>query len=184
MTDPHRGSLRRKLLSVMLLTTLAAVVVALGAMIAYDLRAYHQGGVNDLNAQADLLGRTTGPALAFDDAQVASENLGSLRLQPRMQAGAVYGPGGELFASYLAEGEQAALPSRPAADGVRIAGRTLEAFKPILVQGERMGTVYLRADYELYDRLLNYGGIALIVAAIAMLFAFGVSLWLQRIVTG
>ena len=184
MTDPHRGSLRRKLLSVMLLTTLAAVVVALGAMIAYDLRAYHQGGVNDLNAQADLLGRTTGPALAFDDAQVASENLGSLRLQPRMQAAGVYGPGGELFASYLAEGEQAALPSRPAADGVRIAGRTLEAFKPILVQGERMGTVYLRADYELYDRLLNYGGIALIVAAIAMLFAFGVSLWLQRIVTG
>ncbi len=179
-----QGSLRRKLLSVMLLTTLAAVVVALGAMIGYDLRAYHQGGVNDLGAQADLLGRTTAPAVAFDDARVATENLASLRLHPRMRAAAVYDQDGRLFASYLADEGQAPLPPRPAADGVRIAGSTLEAVKPIVVQGERMGTVYLRADYELYDRLLNYGGIALIVAAIAMLFAFGVSLWLQRIVTG
>jgi hypothetical protein len=74
-------SLQRKLLVVMLLTTLVAVVVALGAMIAYDLRAYHRGWVDDLSAQAELLGRTSAPALEFDDPRVARENL-SLRRSP------------------------------------------------------------------------------------------------------
>ena len=58
------SSLTHKLVAVMLLTTLVAVVVALGAMVAYDLRAYHHGWVDELNAQAELLGRTSTPALA------------------------------------------------------------------------------------------------------------------------
>ena len=70
-----RGSLQRKLLAVVLSTTLVAVLFALGAMIGYDLRAYHRGWVDDLNAQAELLGRTTAPALEFDDARVARDPL-------------------------------------------------------------------------------------------------------------
>jgi len=35
--------------------------------------------------------------------------------------------------------------------------------------------VYLRADYELYERLIGYLGIAVIVAAIAMLVAYVLS---------
>ncbi len=182
--NPMQGSLRRKLVAVMLATTLAAVVVALGAMVAYDLHAYHQKSVAGLEAQADLLGRTTGAALAFEDVAVATENLASLRQQPTMQAAAVYGAGGQLFATYLAEQAQAPPPERPADDGVHVHGRSMEVFQPIVVQGERVGTLYLRADYQLVERLLGFGGIAVVVAAIAMLFAFGVSLWLQRLVTG
>ena len=93
-----RGSLPRKLLLVILLTTLVAVVVALGAMVAYDLRAYHRGWVDDLSTQAQLLGHTTAPALEFDDARVARENLGLLRLQPKIKAAAIYGAPGRRFA--------------------------------------------------------------------------------------
>jgi len=48
---------------------------------------------------------------------------------------------------------------------------------------EIVGTVYLRADYELYDRLVGYLGIAAVVAAIAMLVAYVLSRQLQQIVT-
>ena len=66
-----RRSLQRRLLGLMLLTTLVTLLLALGAMIAYDLRAYHQDWVDDLQAQAELVGRASAPALEFDDARVA-----------------------------------------------------------------------------------------------------------------
>ncbi len=64
-------SLRQKLLRLMLLTTLVALIVALGAMIGYELRVYHRTLVSDMTTQAELLGRTIAPALAFDDPGVA-----------------------------------------------------------------------------------------------------------------
>ena len=178
-----RGSLQRKLRAVILLTTLVAVVVALGAMIAYDLRAYHKGWVNDLSAQAELLGRTTAPALEFDDARVARENLALLRLQPGIRAAAVYAASGSVFASYTAEGAPQALPPLAATDGVWVEGGDLVVFKPIVDRGRTLGTIHLRARYELYDRVATYGGIAVIVAIAAMLVALLVSAWLQRIIT-
>ena len=178
-----RGSLQRKLRAVILLTTLAAVVVALGAMIAYDLRAYHRGWVDDLTAQAELLGRTTAPALEFDDASVARENLALLRLQPRIRAAAIYAANGQLFASYSAEATAPPLPRLPAQDSARVEDGDLLVFKRIVDQGRTVGTVHLRARYELVDRVISYAGIALIVASAAMLVALGVSAWLQRIVT-
>ena len=177
------NSLRRKLLIVMLSTTLVAVVVALAAMIAYDLRAYHRGWVDDLTAQAELVGRTTVPALEFDDARVARENLNLLRLQPGIRAAAVYTATGVVFASYSADEAPRTFPSAPTQDSARVEDGDLLVFKQIVDQGRLVGAVHLRAQYELYDRLVNYAGIALIVAAIAMLVALLVSSWLQKIVT-
>ena len=177
------SSLRRKLLVVMLLTTLAAVVVALAAMIAYDLRAYHRGWVNDLSAQAELVGRTTAPALEFDDARVARENLSLLRLQPGIRAAAVYSASGEVFATYSENAASRTFPGVPAQDSVLVENGDLLVFKQIVDRGRLVGTVHLRARYELYDRLLNYAGIAMVVAAVAMLVALLVSSWLQKIVT-
>jgi signal transduction histidine kinase/ActR/RegA family two-component response regulator len=71
----------------------------------------------------------------------------------------------------------------PSQDTVEIEQGELLVFKQIVVQGRPMGTVHLRAHYELIDRLLNYAGIALVVTAVAMLVALLVSAWLQRIVT-
>jgi hypothetical protein len=179
-----RGSLRRKLLAVMLATTLVAVVVALAAMIGYDLLAYHRGWVGDLSAQAELLGRTSAPALEFDDARVARENLSLLRLQPNILAAAIYTTSGQLFASYGADGVRAALPKQPPAqDGATVEDSDLVAVRHVVEHGRTLGTVYLRSRYELYDRVANYARIALLVTGAAMLVSLLVSAWLQRLIT-
>jgi signal transduction histidine kinase/CheY-like chemotaxis protein len=180
---PPRGSLRRKLLGVMLATTLVALLVALGAMIAYDLRAYHRGWVGDVSTQAELLGRASGPALTFDDARAAHENLALLRFQPKVRAAAIYNARGTLFATYKAAEADTDFPALPGADGVLTQERDLVVFKRIVEGRQILGTVYLRADYELYDRVLSYAGIALLVVALAMAVAWVLSLWLQHIVT-
>jgi len=178
-----RVSLQRRLLGVTMTTALVALLVALGAMVAYDLRAYHEGWVADLKAQAELLGRSSAPALEFDEAQVAQGNLALLRLQPKVRAAAIYGAQGRLFASYGTQDRVLALPDRAEAPGVRTIDRDLVVVAPILLDGRTVGSVYLRAEYALYDRVLSYLGIAAAVALAAMGVALLLSSRLQRLVT-
>jgi signal transduction histidine kinase len=176
------ASVRHKLLAVVLLTTLTALVVAIAAMMAYDLRGYRQRLVADMTTQADLLGKTTVAALTFDDPRVAQENLELLRYRPRIRAAAIYNARGQLFARFaLDDGED--FPRLPEGDGTRFAGDDFVLFKRVVNDREIVGTVYLRAEYQFYDRLLGYLGIAAIVTAIAMLVAYLLSRQLQRIVT-
>lgn len=176
-------SLQAKLIALVLLTTLAALAVALLAMVAYNLRAYHRAGVDDVGTQAELLGQTIAPALAFDDPKVATDTLNLLRLRPQVRAAVVYGPGGQVFATYAAAPAERRFPSLPEADVVRTQGRDLVVFRRVVANGELLGTVYLRADYALFDRAWDYAAIALAVAAVAMLLAYLLSVWLQNIVT-
>jgi signal transduction histidine kinase len=183
MKRPLLRSLQHKLLAIVLMTTMAAVVVALGAMIAYQLRSYHRDLVSDVTTQADLLGRTTAPALIFDDAKVAAENLGLLRYRPQVGAAVIYNAKGARFAVFARDDSERTFPKLPEADGTRIEGHDLIAFKRIVDNGEILGTVYVRADYALYDRLTGYLFIAASVLVLAMLVAFALSAILQRLVT-
>ena len=174
-------SLRHKFVALMLLTTLVALLVALGAMAGYDLRAYHRDLVDDMQTQAALLGRNSAAALTFDDPQVARENLGLLRIRPQVAAAAIYDARGALFASYRREGGDA-VPARPEAEGERVEGRELLVFRRIASGGETLGTVYLRAEYGLVARVLDYAGIGAAVLALALLVAFLMTSRMQRIV--
>ena len=176
-------SLRTKLLGVILATTFVAVAVALTAMVGYDLHAYHRSWTDDMSAQAELLGRTTAVALTFDDSKAANENLSLLRLRPQVRAAAIYGARGTLFASYIAKAGDPAIPTAAAPDGVHVQDGELTVFKQIVENGEVLGTVFLRADYPLYQRVLSYAEIAFAVLLVAMLVAYVLSSRLQRLVT-
>lgn len=176
-------SLRTKLLGVVLATTFVALAVALTAMVGYDLHAYHKSWSDDMSAQAELLGRTTAAALTFDDAKAARENLGLLRLRPQVRAAAIYGARGALFASFVAKAGGGAIPKLAEPEGVQVQDDELIVFRQIVENGDVLGTVYLRADYPLYERVLSYAEIALAVMCLAMLVAFVLSSRLQRLVT-
>ena len=164
-------SIRHKLMSVVLLTTLVALVISLGTIVVYDLRAYHRNLVADISTQAELLGHMSSAALAFDDERLAQENLNLMRIRPRVTAGALYKADGSLFASYRANERVGTLPAKVGKEGESIAGSSVELFKPIVDNGELLGTVYLRADYELSGRTADYLAIALGVTVLALLVA-------------
>jgi signal transduction histidine kinase len=174
-------SFQQRLGLVVLGTTLAALLVAMAAMVAYDLRLYHRSWIADLNTQAELLARNSAAALAFDDERSARENLGLLRYRPEIHAAAIYDARGRLFATFTLD--KAPFPELPEADGVRVEDGELVAFRRVVNNREILGTVYLRAAYDLQERLLGYLGIAAVVALAALLVAYGVSRWLQRAVT-
>ena len=178
------NTVRSKVFGVALATTFVALVVALAAIVAYNLRAYEQNLVADMTTQSLLIGHMTEPALTFDDRQLASQNLGLLRFRPQVRAAAIYDARGKLFASYVTAGERGAfVPAHAEPDSVRTQGLDLILFKRIVSDQEILGTLYLRADYELAERARDYAGICAIVMLVAMLIAYLLSLRLQRIVT-
>jgi signal transduction histidine kinase len=158
-------------------TTLAALAVSVGTVVAYDLRGYQHALLNDLSTQAELVGHMTSAALAFDDPRLARENLALLRSRPSVRAAAIYDQSGALFASYLAPGESGTFPPHPRKTGKKIKpyvrdGDDLVLYKPIVENGETLGTVYLRSANQLMGRVRDYLLICIATTLLALLTAW------------
>jgi PAS domain S-box-containing protein len=177
-------SVRHKLLAGVLLTSLSALLVTGIATLIFNLRTYHATQISDLTTQAEIIGRATAAGLQFDDRKFATDNLSLLSVRPQIEAAAIYNAKGGLFASYVREGiPQAELPPLPEAEGIRIRGETLHLFHRVVEHGEILGAVYVRAHYELYEKLWSYLGIVLGVSALALAVSLLLSSWLQANVT-
>jgi len=159
-------------------------LVAGVALVIHDLTAYRQSGINDLLAQAEILGLASAPALAFDDAKAAGESLVLLKAKPEISSAAIYNARGKPFATYArAGGAVPDFPRLPETDGSRIDGNHFVLFKRIAQDNEILGTVYLRADYKWLQQLLNYLGIFTAVTGLSLVVALIASVWLQRVLT-
>lgn len=179
------NSVRYKVILVVLATNFAALSVAGIALVIFELRNYKDIWVTDLAAQSTILGRASAPALEFDDPKSAHAYLALLETRPRITAAAIYNAKGKLFASYARDGvHAAALPALPEADGNRIDGSEITLFTRIVENNEILGTVYMRAQYQLYERLTRYLGILAAVMTFSLLVAFLIVMWLQARVTG
>ncbi|MCM5678788.1 ATP-binding protein [Schlegelella sp. S2-27] len=165
------------------MTTCVALLLSATALLIYELRAYRDAWVADLATQAHLLAGASVPALFFDDARAAGQDLALLRHRPQITAAAVYTANGELFAHYAPEGATANLPAHPAEDGYRIAGDEIELVQEVRRDGERIGSVYLRARYEVMGRLVDYLAILAAVMVASLVVATLVFNRLQHTVT-
>ena len=175
-------SIRTKLVSAVMATTLAALLVSIAIIIGYDLRSYHRSLINDLATQAELVGHMTSAALSFDDPRLANENLALLRTRPQVRAAAIYDANGDLFASYRAHDEVRPMPAQ-LSGAPRSDGEDLVVHQRIVENGETLGTVYLRAENGLLARSLDYLSIAFCVTLLAMGVAWLLMRRMGRVVT-
>jgi signal transduction histidine kinase/ActR/RegA family two-component response regulator len=167
----RQRSIRKKLVAMVMTTTLVALLVSIALVVAYDLRSYHRTLVNDLSTDAELVGHMTSAALTFDDPRLANEDLLLLRASPLVRGAAIYDARGQLFASYSAAGEKQPVPER--LDQVEDSGNgILVVSQPIVENGETVGTVVMRAENRILARFIDYLAIAVGVTLIAMAIAY------------
>jgi signal transduction histidine kinase/ActR/RegA family two-component response regulator len=174
-----RHSISRKLMLVVLATTFTGLLLSTLAILGYDIRNYQGAWVDDLRTQAELIARNSAPAVSFNDPKAAHENLAMLRTRPAIESAAIYGPDGALFSSYVRDGSRVEPPPVALPAGVHIAGEHIVVSQPLLENRELVLSVYLRARYELWDRLRSY---ALILSAVmlgSLMLAGLISIWLQ-----
>ena len=184
MLESIRHSLRRKVILLVLAATVAALALTALGLVVYDLRAYEKQWTSDLNTQAEILARASAPALAFDDRRTATTDLTLMKVRSQVMAAAIYTRNGELFATYTRPGLDAVpFPTKPEADGYRIADDQLSIFRRVVEGGETIGTVYLRAYYQPWERLRDYITILGAVMLASLALAALVSNWLQSAIT-
>ena len=179
-----RRSVRGKLLGVVLLTTAIALLVAGIAMLTRDLQVYRHSWASDLGTEASILALSTVPALAFDDRAAAQRNLAALQARASVRVAALYTTNGELYAHYARAGEAPPPSHLPAsADGIRISGERVELIQAVVRNGEHLGTIFLRARYDVVSRVTAYLGIFALVTLMSMGVALILSTALQKVIT-
>src|SRR5690606_26318946 len=136
MLAAYRNSVRNKLLFVVIVTTMLALLISGASMVIYELKNFRNTWVNDLSAQADVIGLAAAPALQFQDPRAAHDYLALLQAKPNINSAAIYTANGSLFASYSSSGDQVSFPELPNVDGHHVVEDELVLFKRIVAGGE------------------------------------------------
>lgn len=176
-------SLRHKLMAIVLVSTLVALLTALGTVIAFEVRLSQRDLAVELDNQAELLGQMSAAELRAGDQPRARSELQRLRARAGITAAALYGADGRLFASYQAVPDAAPLPQQAGSAGMHNAHRGLELFRPIVADGRLLGTVYLRAEDGMAGRMADYVLLALAVTVLGLLVALLLLRRLDHVIT-
>ena len=179
------ASIKRKLLVIMMLTSLAVLLVASASFLSYEQYRFRRGIVRDLATLADVIGANSTAALAFGDRSAAIDTLSALRAEPRVVLAQIHDKDSRVFATYRRDGKTApALSLAPPPGGHEFGADHLAVSRPILLAEEMVGSVSLWSDLEEgRARLRQYSLIAGLVVLGSGLMALVLSTRLQRVIS-
>jgi sigma-B regulation protein RsbU (phosphoserine phosphatase) len=168
-------SIRSKLMTGFMLTSLAALLLTIGALTWYDRVAFRDEVLRDVDTLAGIIGENASSSVAFNDRQSAEAALAALRAQPQITGAAIYDSKGTLFATYSRAKNGDTAGAEPH-DGAWIDAQHIGVARPVFFNGARVGTVAVRSDLsELAVRrtrtLQIAGGIYVGAAFLALLLA-------------
>jgi two-component system sensor histidine kinase/response regulator len=194
-------SIRRKLMSIILMTTGIVLLVTSMGFVVNEAIMFRKGAREELAALADILGNNTSAAVAFNDQRAASETLAGLKAKPHILSAYIINNDGTLLAKYLhvgtdkdrlifkqAEGERIALSEIThvvsSVNSIINLDFNIEGVKPIILDGQQIGTVVIQSDgIELFSRLSWFFAVVVLISLGASLLAYFLSSRLQRIIS-
>jgi PAS domain S-box-containing protein len=177
-------SIRHRLTLVMTLTTGLALIVAGAGLLVFEAAQAYRSTGRDLASIAEMVGAHSGAALAFNDRTAAQKTLDTLRSRPEIVCAGLYDAGSQPFAGYGYSGTADSLPAVPGDDRLAFEEHSLLLVAPVFLEGERTGTVYVRASLvPLAAKLRGYGLTVLLMTLAAMASAVPISRRLQHSVS-
>ncbi|HTQ53931.1 MAG TPA: ATP-binding protein [Bryobacteraceae bacterium] len=166
----------------MVITTSALVLSGFGLVLA-DTILYRRGLQRDLSSLAQIVADNSADELASNDRDAATQALNALRIRTHMDAACIYRPSGELFARY-ARLDGFRCPPPRAGKGVAFGAGELTLAQPIVLRGNRIGTLMLAYDLSgLSARARLYGVTVAFVLLAATLVAFLLSAHLRALIS-
>jgi sigma-B regulation protein RsbU (phosphoserine phosphatase) len=172
--------IRSKLMTGFMLTSVVALLLTMAALSLYDRETFKRKLLADLSALGGIVAENSISPLVFNDRETAHSVLAALKAQPHVVGAFVFDDKGHPFASFTPQ--NAVLP--PAAlprDGARIDNDGITVVQPIVFNGVRAGTIWLRSDLsELAARRSQYFTIAGLVIVGAAIVALILAALFQR----
>jgi len=178
------GTMKQQLILVNIVTTAAAVLLAIVLMFSAEVTTWKEALVRDIAIKADIIGNQCTAALTFDAPQDAVEILGALRADGQIDYAAVYAKDGTMFAAYRGQGRSARVPEIPPPLGHVFEADHLELTRQVLLHDDQIGTITIRIGLEhLRAVLFKYVTVSVAVLVIALLAASVLLIRLQRTIT-
>jgi signal transduction histidine kinase/ActR/RegA family two-component response regulator len=167
-------TLRSQLTRTFMLTALVALALNACLIVAYEFDRYRDEAVDELHTQEIILAKALVPSLVFNDPEAAAQQLSSLAERRDIRIAEVFSANGRPFARYHADPQDASTP--PAQNplpslGSRFSGDDLELAYDVYHDGERVGTLYLRAHHDVLRRIGSYAAIQTLVMAASLVLA-------------
>lgn len=181
-------SLRRKLVSIIMLSCAACLLVSLSVMVVSSAISRYQHALEDLSSLSDVLAENSQAALVFADQPEALRLLESAKEHQEIVAAWMVPAEGGALAHWSRAGRIEALPSdyqRPfrelRSDFWR---RSAELYTPVSKNTELIGYILLRADFtEQWHRHFKDMGKGLTAAGLALILVYLLAIRLQRIIS-
>jgi signal transduction histidine kinase len=185
MTDWVRDApIRHKLIAITMITVAASLALAAAVFFVWDYRTFRQYVAEDIGSTAGVVADNIKAAVAFKDPVAADETLASLRAKPHVASACVFDLDGTVLAAFSRSNSSPACPDEVRADGDYHDRRGLLVFRPVRIDGTRVGTLFLRRTFQDLDRHFELQSALLIaVLAVALSAALLLSNRLQRIVS-
>jgi methyl-accepting chemotaxis protein len=175
--------IRRKLVAMIMATTATVLLLSSVTYLWLDYRRAQDDMVADFSTLAAVIVENSASPLLFDDVQTATEILRSLRSNSHVRIACLYKASGELFASYESNA-LSGCPDAQTSDDYEFSNNRLHLFANPVIQGDRVGTVYIRSDLlQLQDRLREQAVIVGLLLAVALGVALALSARVQAVVS-
>ena len=191
-----------KVTSIILLTSCVAILIASGVFITGDTIHSRSELVRELSTVAEISGRNSAAAVLFDDREAARETLTALSSMPTLLAASIVLRNDEIFATFapdrivedisaeelagqiLDEVRQLRAENDSAPVSASFFGRHVSVLEEIVLDGESIGYVYLRADLSyVFQRMEIQLSMVAIAALISFLIAILLSARLQKVIS-
>src|SRR5882672_8607078 len=107
----NRTPIRRRLMSMVLLTSGAVLLLSTAGSLTYEYLTYRHSAIQNLATLSQITANNSTAALAFENSEDARSILSALKAEPHIVVGALYDRNGALFASYARRGSPDELAS-------------------------------------------------------------------------
>ena len=178
-------AIQRKMILIIMSTNTVAILLVCAGFVLHDVVTFRRNLLDSLSVLAAVIGSNSTAALSFDDRAAAKETLAALRAEPHIVAAAIYGADAQVFATYLRDVRRSDFRAPPPGpEGPRFDNGHVALFRPITLQSERLGTLYLLSDLEAMRRRLDrYAQIVLVVIVSSSVVALLLSSRLQKLIS-
>jgi len=178
-------AIKHKLIAIVMLTCIAALLLAGSAFVIWEWTSLKQDMLSDISIQAEMTADNCKAALAFNDVEDAKETLKALKAESSIIFASVYTKENKVFASYHRPGtDPNATTTEIRVNGYSWDSGHLTIFKPIVLDRETIGTVCVCSDLSpMYQALSRNAENVIAVLLLASLAAYFISVRLQRIIS-
>jgi signal transduction histidine kinase/ActR/RegA family two-component response regulator len=176
--------IRHTLMTVILLTCGAVMLITSAAFVAYEYVTFRQLTVRNVKILGEAIAANSTAALAFDNPGDAREVLAAFKAQPHVVAARLYLTNGQLIASYPDGAARAPTAQSLREDGYRFEGGLLTGVQPVVQGARRMGTLYLESDLgEIYEHFQLFVVIGASIMLVCCIAAYLISRRLQELIS-